>query len=311
MPPYERAISPNATQHAMPPQKKLDANQVFTVMSIAFNDPNPPVYLSLEDTIQSIQVGEVGSPRSATRPKSTSPSPFDAAADKYDTALLRRADEAIMLLRMRAHTPRPLALTPARRELLGILHLSPAAEKESHRETPTGLVAPVTKQPTASTKHPSQFSQLFPEGLCAAGDPPRPSLADIVIQNIDRQAASWGNNVLQPSWECAYPNIRGMARAPRHPTSDASNQGRNSDTTSQFADATPRCPLGVPLRSMNASSTQKSPGNIRASPNAMLCTVRIQSPTEFRPSATKMEDRRRGILGEIMNGQYIRRRESD
>ncbi|KAJ7908645.1 hypothetical protein B0H13DRAFT_655209 [Mycena leptocephala] len=306
MPPYERAISPNTTQHTMPPQKKLDANQVFTVMSIAFNDPNPPVYLSLEDTIQSIQAGEVGSPRSATRPKSTSPSPFDAAAKKYDTAQLRRADEAIMLLGMRPHTPRPLALTPARRELLEILHLSPAAEREGHRETPAGRVAPVTKQPTAFTKHPSQFSQLFPEGLCAAGDLPRPSLADIVIQNIDRQAASWGENVLQPSWECAYPNIRGTA-----PTNDVSNQGRNNDTTSQFADATPRCPLGVPLRSMNASSTQKSPGNIRASPNAMLCTVGIQSPTEFRPSATEMEDRRRGILREIMNGQYIRRRESD
>ncbi|KAJ7908656.1 hypothetical protein B0H13DRAFT_2496191 [Mycena leptocephala] len=194
----------------MPPQKKLDANQVFTVMSIAFNDPNPPVYLSLEDTIQSIQAGEVGSPRSATRPKSTSPSPFDAAAKKYDTAQLRRADEAIMLLGMRAHTPRPLALTPARRELLGILHLSPAAEREGHRETPAGRVAPVTKQPTAFTKHPSQFSQLFPEGL---------------------QAASWGENVLQPSWECAYPNIRGTA-----PTNDVSNQGRNNDTTSQFAD---------------------------------------------------------------------------
>ncbi|KAJ7842420.1 hypothetical protein B0H13DRAFT_1909845 [Mycena leptocephala] len=310
MPPYERAISPNATQHAMPPQKKLDANQVFTVMSIAFNDPNPPVYLSLEDTIQSIQAGEVGSPRSATRPKSTSPSPFDAAADKYDTALLRRADEAIMLLGMRPHTPQPLALMPARRELLGTLHLSPAAQREGHREMPTGRVAPVTKQPTASTKHPSQFSQLFPEGLCAAGDPPRPSLADIVIQNIDNgQAAGWGNNVLQPSWECAYPNIRGTA--PRHPTNDVSNQGRNNDTTSQFADTTPRCPLGAPLRGMNVSSTQKSPGNIGPSPNAVLCTVGIQSPTEFRPSVTKMEDRRRGILGEIMNGQYIRRRESD
>jgi hypothetical protein len=282
----------------MPPQKKLDANQVFTAMSIAFNDPNPPVYLSLEDTIQSIQAGEVGSPRSATRPKSTSPSPFDAAAEKYDTAQLRRADEAIMLLGMRPHTPRPLALTPARRELLGILHLSAAAERKGRRE----------KSP-AFTKHPSQFSQLFPEGLCAAGDLPRPSLADIVIQNIDRQAASWGENVLQPSWECAYPNIRGTA--PRHPTNDVSNQGRNNDTTSQFADATLRCPLGVPLRRMNASSTQKSPGNIRASPNAMLCTVGIQSPTEFRPSATEMEDRRRGILREIMNGQYIRRRESD
>ncbi|KAJ6572279.1 hypothetical protein B0H19DRAFT_1065244 [Mycena capillaripes] len=344
MPPYRRAIPPVATQRTMSSQKlDVSASQPYIPQTIPINETEPPrFYISLESTIQSIRNGQVGTPRLSPL-KSTSPSIFDSAAQEYDAALLRRECEAAVVrgIRPRLLQP-PRELTPTSLALLGILSPSPSTLGNDHSlaEATTPLASTFTERP-ASPERPSQFAQLFPEGLCAADEPPSPSLADAVYQTIvSTQAAE-----IQPYWEREYSNIRRAtlgqpqqsqiwAHSPKDaitpPPQPISESHEGLERQSQFVDpnTTPRCPLGVLLPGKDELST--GPSNMGASPRPShenaLRTVGTQSPPESHPSmswrerkhlkpsevcVTAMEDKQRGILGEIMNRQYVRRRESD
>ncbi|KAJ7096130.1 hypothetical protein C8R44DRAFT_889848 [Mycena epipterygia] len=330
----------------------------------------PPAYISLEMTIQSMENGEVGprkhttSPKSSaslqspSSPKSQSPMPaLDEGVVLYETSLLRR--DAVGLQRMGVANPEMLdaavlrgiqprapqrqPLNPARQRLLGIL--SPGAlpqqsppssvrddsqrphsqrpHKLKHATAATDSTASSTEVPHTSTKRHSQFSQLFPEGMCAPGQAPLLSMADMIYQSVlkDQMAKNVGD-VTQPRW--ARATIR---RAPTR-----SEQAREAPETGG-------CPVSFGDESIVESVAPTCPRarTTYTSAEDTLRGLRIQSPIDCRPSmevhglrlphpvnarhrkhtkpsdacVAEMEERERGILEEIMNRQYVRRRESD
>jgi len=200
-------------------------------------------------------------------------------------------------------------------------------------------VGTVTEQQATAS---SQFAQLFPEGMCAVDGPPSPSLADAVYQNIANAPAQRQpeeDDIAQPCWERAYANIRTRGTILRHhddghkqgtagahiqeevkvflrlPDSE-SPEGVENLSSSQFVDAIPtRCPLGLPLAGVYASSAQSSlekegsPSHETPTDSHSSSDCRKMKPSEA--CVTALQKKQRGILGEIMNRQYVRRRESD
>ncbi|KAJ7739416.1 hypothetical protein DFH07DRAFT_840157, partial [Mycena maculata] len=273
-----------AQKYAMPPHISLTQNW-------GTNDA-PRAHLSLEFTIQSIHNGEVGSPKSPKSPASPAltATAFDAAAEEYDTALLRR--DAVVLRRLgidpstldssvlrgiQPQVRQPQPMSPARQSLLGILN--PRAQEVpvpfGHTERPAVFTAPTAFQepnqhngyaarPTNSEERPSQFSQLFPEGMCAPGQQPFPSMADTVYQAVlMAQAVGDAFEVEQPAWGRVYttiqrpasrrgvapPTFREQERAPirEQKVIQPSKASQQEQGLAAVSDVPERCPLGVRL----------------------------------------------------------------
>ncbi|KAJ7474452.1 hypothetical protein B0H11DRAFT_2035495 [Mycena galericulata] len=351
-------------------------------------------------TIQSIQNGEVGSPKSSSSPRSA-PSPastataLDIAAAEYDTVLLRR--NAVVLHHigvdpanldasvLRGIQPQVQQLQPlnaAQQSLLGILspagHVGPGSFFFDAAEHPTtfGECAAILSDHPARTDsylpnthdaRPSQFSQLFPEGMCAPGQAPLLSMADYIYQTIVRaQEASDAVEIMQPRWDRVYNTIQ---RPP--PDRCASKASRSAEevqeraraqqvtvprppllnsTSPSHSSSAPVCPLGVRLHPpvveqgsvVGASDRNSATANVSSSSPQAHDTLTLPGPIQridrrppmvvqrlrqaqvdfasnrheksMKPSeacVTAMEERQRGIFGEIMNGQYVRRRGSD
>ncbi|KAJ7847936.1 hypothetical protein B0H14DRAFT_2768776 [Mycena olivaceomarginata] len=148
----------------------------------------PSAYLSLEDTIRRINDGEVGYPGTRhTASTRYTASNSDAAADHDNTII--QCDKA-MVFEPGTSEPhlRSIANEPAHAHWT---HCTLSVEGACRR---TVNVNGDTVAELAIALSNRQFSQLFPDGMCAMGGPPSPSLADKVHREIVKAQASINNN---------------------------------------------------------------------------------------------------------------------
>ncbi|KAJ7199184.1 hypothetical protein GGX14DRAFT_468218, partial [Mycena pura] len=108
---------------SMPPAEDVLESFFPGILAHAQDSRPPSPYLSLEETIQTIQNAEggVGVPRAATRPRAQTaarPTLFDEVANRYDAALQRRRDEALPpTLATDSAAPVRSSVPPSRRPL--------------------------------------------------------------------------------------------------------------------------------------------------------------------------------------------------
>ncbi|KAJ7737701.1 hypothetical protein B0H16DRAFT_1571486, partial [Mycena metata] len=311
MPPYTRVSE--RIQGTMPP-RKLGTRLPSNPRNVSASDIDVSHnYISLESTIQSLRDGTVVRPRSSSQHKPTAPTLFDAAAAEYDAALLKRQakqtprlgqnpPDISMLLGLTTRKAQPEPLTPAKLALLGILNASPPTA--GHRDiTPEGVA--VVKQASASAELPgpsaSQFSQLFPDGfkMWGAGEPPSPALADAIWGAMGKAGSGNAQGSVERH-DTAHPasvSQRELAVGPARSGADI----EASKAGAQFP-ARPPVFTRPPVNEQTKVSPRRDNHDVEArSPGIPRCV---------KPSEAVGEDIKRGILGEIMNRQYIRRRDS-
>ncbi|KAJ7154556.1 hypothetical protein C8R46DRAFT_1117722 [Mycena filopes] len=257
----------------MPPQKLETAPPLVSDPDASDNNN----YISLESTIQAIRDGR---PKNNSSSESSRPTLFDGAAAEYDTAVLGRLRltkavcETAELLHATTRKAQPQAPTPAHFALLGILNPSRASHP-AH----TGLRISVTASLARPTRESgSEYSPTH--GLGTAVELPSPFLDDEVsrvIRSVEIKAG-WH------PWISAHAPARGL----------------------RVEEAGAQLPVRPPVFT-------RPPANEETTRPLSRLQLPALDPAYTDPHSTTRgeNDKSRRILGDILNRQYVRRRENE